>query len=78
MRLYHQPRSRSARVLWLAEEAGAPIDVIVIAREEKFTDDYRSDAPAEPLARLRRGRRRGVRVGAPSCSTSPTAIPRRG
>jgi glutathione S-transferase len=40
MRLYHQPRSRSARVLWLAEEAGAPIDVVVIAREEKFTEAY--------------------------------------
>ena len=40
MRLYHQPRSRSARVLWLAEEAGAPIDVVVIAREEKLTDAY--------------------------------------
>jgi glutathione S-transferase len=45
MRLYHQPRSRSARVLWLAEEAGAPIDVVVIAREEKFTDDYRKMHP---------------------------------
>src|SRR4051794_8051737 len=40
MRLYHQPRSRSTRVLWLAEEAGAPVDVVVIAREEKNTDDY--------------------------------------
>ena len=39
MRLYHQPRSRSTRVLWLAEEADAPLDVIVIAREQKFTDD---------------------------------------
>jgi glutathione S-transferase len=45
MRLYHQPRSRSARVLWLAEEAGAPIDVVVIAREEKSTDDYRKMHP---------------------------------
>ena len=45
MRLYHQPRSRSARVLWLAEEAGAPVDVVVIAREEKFTDDYRRMHP---------------------------------
>ena len=45
MRLYHQPRSRSARVLWLAEEAGVPIDVVVIAREEKFTDDYRKMHP---------------------------------
>jgi glutathione S-transferase len=45
MRLYHQPRSRSTRVLWLAEEAGAPLDVIVIEREEKFTDDYRKMHP---------------------------------
>jgi glutathione S-transferase len=48
MRLYHQPRSRSTRVLWLAEEAGAPLDVVVIAREEKFTDDYRK---LHPLSR---------------------------
>ena len=45
MRLYHQPRSRSTRVLWLAEEAGAPVDVVVIAREEKNTDDYRKMHP---------------------------------
>ena len=45
MRLYHQPRSRSTRVLWLAEEAGAPLDVVVIAREEKSTDDYRKMHP---------------------------------
>ncbi|HET6174193.1 MAG TPA: glutathione S-transferase family protein [Gaiellales bacterium] len=45
MRLYHQPRSRSTRVLWLAEEAGAPVDVVVIAREEKLTDDYRKMHP---------------------------------
>jgi glutathione S-transferase len=45
MRLYHQPRSRSARVLWLAEEASAPVDVVVIAREEKNTDDYRKLHP---------------------------------
>jgi glutathione S-transferase len=45
MRLYHQPRSRSARVLWLAEEAGAPVDVVVIEREQKFTDDYRKMHP---------------------------------
>ena len=45
MRLYHQPRSRSTRVLWLAEEAGAPVDVVVIAREEKSTDDYRKMHP---------------------------------
>ena len=45
MRLYHQPRSRSTRVLWLAEEAGAPVDVVVIAREEKSTDEYRKMHP---------------------------------
>jgi glutathione S-transferase len=45
MRLYHQPRSRSTRVLWLAEEAGAPVDVVVIAREEKNSDDYRAMHP---------------------------------
>ena len=45
MRLYHQPRSRSTRVLWLAEEAGAPVDVVVIAREEKSSDDYRKMHP---------------------------------
>jgi glutathione S-transferase len=45
MRLYHQPRSRSTRVLWLAEEAGAPVDVVVIERQQKFTDDYRKMHP---------------------------------
>jgi glutathione S-transferase len=45
MRLYHQPRSRSARVLWLVEEAGAPVDLVVIAREEKATDEYRKMHP---------------------------------
>jgi glutathione S-transferase len=45
MRLYHQPRSRSTRVLWLAEEAGAPLDVVVIAREEKSSDAYRKMHP---------------------------------
>jgi glutathione S-transferase len=45
MRLYHQPRSRSTRVLWLAEEARAPVDVVVIEREQKFTDDYRKMHP---------------------------------
>jgi glutathione S-transferase len=45
MRLYHQPRSRSTRVLWLAEEAGAPLDVVVIDRSEKQTDEYRAMHP---------------------------------
>jgi glutathione S-transferase len=45
MRLYHQPRSRSTRVLWLAEEAGAQLDVVVIEREQKATDEYRKMHP---------------------------------
>jgi glutathione S-transferase len=45
MRLYHQPRSRSTRVLWLAEEAGAPVDVVVIAREEKSSEEYKKMHP---------------------------------
>jgi glutathione S-transferase len=45
MRLYHQPRSRSTRVLWLAEEAGAPVDVVVIERAQKATEDYRKMHP---------------------------------
>ncbi len=57
MRLYHQPRSRSARVLWLAEEAGAPLDVTFIAREQKATDEYRKLHPLGRSPVLRRGRR---------------------
>jgi glutathione S-transferase len=45
MRLHHQPRSRSVRVLWLAEEAGAPMDVVVIEREAKSTEEYRKMHP---------------------------------
>jgi glutathione S-transferase len=45
MLLYHQPRSRSTRVLWLAEEAGAPVDVTLLTREHKQTDEYRKLHP---------------------------------
>lgn len=41
MRLYHQPRSRSTRVLWLLEEIGAQFDLTVISREDKRADEYR-------------------------------------
>jgi glutathione S-transferase len=40
MRLYHQPRSRSARVLWLLEELGTPFDLTLISREDKQTPEY--------------------------------------
>jgi len=40
MRLHHQPRSRSARVLWLLEELGVPFDLTVMSREDKQTPEY--------------------------------------
>ena len=40
MRLHHQPRSRSTRVLWLLEELGIPFDLTVMAREDKQTPEY--------------------------------------
>lgn len=45
MRLHHQPRTRSARVLWLLEELGAPFDLTVMAREAKKTPEYRALHP---------------------------------
>ena len=41
MRLYHQPRSRSTRVLWLLEEIGTPFELTVISRDDKKTPEYR-------------------------------------
>ena len=46
MRLHHQPRSRSTRVLWLLEELGTPFDLTVISRETKQTPEYRALHPA--------------------------------
>src|SRR4051812_11022057 len=40
MRLHHQPRSRSTRVLWLLEELGTPFDLTVMSREAKQTPEY--------------------------------------
>ncbi len=40
MRLHHQPRSRSTRVLWLLEELGVPFDLTVISRDSKATPEY--------------------------------------
>jgi glutathione S-transferase len=45
MHLYHQPRSRSTRVLWLIEEIGAPVEVTVMEREYKHTDAYKKLHP---------------------------------
>ncbi len=45
MKLYHQPRSRSTRVLWALEEIGAPFELHVMAREYKQTPEYRKVHP---------------------------------
>ena len=45
MRLHHQPRSRSTRVLWLLEELGVPFDLTVMSRDMKQTPEYRSLHP---------------------------------
>jgi glutathione S-transferase len=45
MHLYHQPRSRSTRVLWLIEEIGAPVEVTVMEREFKHTEAYKKLHP---------------------------------
>lgn len=45
MRLHHQPRSRSTRVLWLLEELGIPFDLTVMSRDTKQTPEYRALHP---------------------------------
>ena len=45
MRLHHQPRSRSTRVLWLLEETGQPFELEIVAREDKKSDAYRKLHP---------------------------------
>lgn len=45
MRLHHQPRTRSTRVLWLLEELEVPYDLTVISREDKQTPEYRELHP---------------------------------
>ena len=45
MRLHHQPRSRSTRVLWLLEELGVPFELTVIERDVKQTPEYRALHP---------------------------------
>ena len=48
MRLHHQPRSRSTRVLWLLEELGIPFDLTVMSRRHKQTPEY---SALHPLGR---------------------------
>jgi glutathione S-transferase len=45
MRLYHQPGSRSSRVLWALEESGASFETTEISAETKKTPEYRAIHP---------------------------------
>jgi len=40
MRLYHVPRTRSIRVLWALEEAGAPYELTVLQPDERHSDEH--------------------------------------
>ena len=57
MRLYHQPRSRSVRVLWALAEADAQYDLELLAREQKAEGWYRALHPLgrAPVAELAEG-----------------------
>jgi glutathione S-transferase len=45
MRLFHQPGSRSSRVLWTLEEIGAPYELTFLTRADKQTDAHRARHP---------------------------------
>ena len=57
MRLYHQPRSRSVRVLWALGEADADHHLQLLQREQKQEDWYRALHPLgrAPVAELAEG-----------------------
>jgi glutathione S-transferase len=45
VRLYHLPKTRSTRVLWLLEEIGAPYEVTLLTKEERKGDEHLSRHP---------------------------------
>jgi glutathione S-transferase len=45
MRLYHAPRTRSGRVLWTLEEAGAPFELTVLSRDERDSAEHLARHP---------------------------------
>src|SRR5579883_2681953 len=45
MRLYHVPGTRSTRVLWALEEAGAPYELTVLAREDRQKPEHLARHP---------------------------------
>ena len=49
MRLYHVPGSRSTRVLWMLEEAGAPFELTVMKPDDRLGDEH---LKRHPLGRV--------------------------
>jgi glutathione S-transferase len=45
LRLYHVPGTRSTRVLWALEEAGAPFELVVLEREGRQTPEHLARHP---------------------------------
>ncbi len=47
IRIYHAPRTRSVRVIWLCEELGIPYEVVTIdfSREFRASDEWRAMHP---------------------------------
>lgn len=45
MRLYHIPGSRSTRVLWTLEEAGAPFELTVMKPDDRQGEEHRKRHP---------------------------------
>ncbi len=47
IRIYHAPRTRSVRVIWLCEELGIPYEVVTIdfSREYRASDEWRAMHP---------------------------------
>jgi len=45
IRLYHLPGSRSNRILWVLEEAGAPYELTVLTREDRGSPEHRARHP---------------------------------
>jgi glutathione S-transferase len=49
-RLFHTPRTRSTRVLWLLEEIGAPYDLTILTRDDRRGPEHRPQR--HPLGRV--------------------------
>ena len=45
MRVFHRPRSRSHRVVWMLEELGADYELTLFTRADALTDEHRERHP---------------------------------